>query len=104
MNLLEAAVAVYILNIAFGYWRANTEKLSRGWFLAIHIPVPIVIAIRFLSGLGWSLVTFPVLIAAFFLGQVSGGRLHEYFGYRIATTSCIFVDVVKICKSIRSGN
>ncbi len=76
MSLEIVAIAVYLLNIPFGYWRANSEKLSREWFLAIHIPVPIVIAIRFLSGLGWSLITFPVLIAAFFLGQFTGGKLN----------------------------
>ena len=99
MNLLEAAAVVYVLNIMFGYWRANTEKLSRQWFLAIHIPVLIVVAIRFLSGLGWSLITFPALVAAFFLGQFSGGRLHRHFKRRIDAGSCMFVDIIKIIKN-----
>ncbi len=99
MNLLQAAISVYLLNILFGYWRANTEKLSRQWFLAIHIPVPIVVAIRFLSGLGWSLVTFPALIAAFFLGQFTGGRLNYLFRKRIEVGSCMIIDIIKIIKN-----
>ncbi len=98
MNLVQAAIAIYALNILFGYWRANTEKLSRQWFLAIHIPVPIVVAIRFLSGLGWGLITFPTLIAAFFLGQFTGGRLNYLFRRRIEVGSCMIVDIIKIIK------
>ncbi len=99
MNLVQAAIGVYILNILFGYWRANTEKLSRQWFLAIHIPVPIVVAIRFLSGLGWSLITFPALIAAFFLGQFTGGRLNYLFRRRVEVSSCMIADIIKIIKN-----
>ena len=61
------------MNLPFGYWRSRVPKLSRQWFLAIHLPVPIVIALRFLTGLGWHWTTFPVLISAFFLGQLLGG-------------------------------
>jgi len=69
------AAAVLALNIPFGYWRATTRKFSWQWILAVHLPVPAVIAMRILSGLGWQLMSFPVLIGAFFLGQFSGGRL-----------------------------
>jgi hypothetical protein len=37
--------------------------------------VPLVIALRVLSGLGWQLASFPVLVGAFFLGQYVGGKL-----------------------------
>jgi hypothetical protein len=75
--LAASAVAVLVLNLPFGYWRAGTERFSRGWFLAVHSPVPFVIAIRFLAHLGWQFVTFPVLVCAFFLGQLAGGFLRQ---------------------------
>ncbi|WP_202319798.1 hypothetical protein [Archaeoglobus neptunius] len=95
LNLIEAAVAVFVINIPFGYWRGNVEKLSRQWFLAVHVPVPMVIAIRFLSGLGWSILSFPVLIAAFFTGQFAGGRIHRFMEKRCSATSCLVMDVIR---------
>ena len=72
------AVLVFALNIPFGYWRARVRKFSAQWILAIHLPVPLVISFRVLSGLGWQFITFPVLIGAFFLGQFAGGRLQRF--------------------------
>ena len=77
MKLWGVAAAVIVLNIPFGYWRAGTHKFSRQWIMAVHLPVPAVIAMRILSGLGWQLISFPVLIGAFVLGQYSGGRLQR---------------------------
>ena len=75
MGLWTVALLVFLLNLPFGYWRASTKKFSRQWMLAIHLPVPLVIALRVWSGLGWKLISFPVLIGAFFLGQYVGGRV-----------------------------
>ncbi len=72
------AAVVFALNVPFGYWRAQARKFSAQWILAVHLPVPFVIACRILSGLGWHLVTFPVLIGAFFFGQFAGGKLQSY--------------------------
>ena len=71
---IDAAI-VFVLNLPFGFWRAGTRRLSLPWFLAIHLPVPLVVAVRYLSGLSWKPVTFPVLIGAFFAGQLAGGRI-----------------------------
>jgi len=75
MGLWTVALLVFLLNLPFGYWRASTKKFSRQWMLAIHLPVPLVVALRIWSGLGWKLISFPVLIGAFFLGQFVGGRV-----------------------------
>jgi hypothetical protein len=75
MGLWTVALLVFLLNLPFGYWRASTKKFSRQWMLAIHLPVPLVVALRIWSGLGWKPLSFPVLIGAFFLGQFVGGRL-----------------------------
>lgn len=64
---------VYLLNLPFGYWRQGTKKFSKEWFLAIHVPVPLVFIIRMLSGT--SLMHIPLFVTAFFLGQLSGGKI-----------------------------
>ena len=101
MDLLSAAVVVVGINVPFGYWRANVRKLSFPWFLAVHAPVPLVIAVRLLSGLGWHFITFPVLIGAFLCGQLLGGRLHRLRGRQAAmpVTSCLVWDLVQDCKA-----
>ena len=70
-----AGIAVLLLNLPFGYWRAHVPKFSLAWFLAVHLPVPLVIAIRFIAHLGFHPVTYPVLVGAFFAGQFLGGKL-----------------------------
>ena len=77
MSLWAVALLVFLVNLPFGYWRASVRKLSRQWFLALHLPVPLVIALWVFSGLGWKLISFPVLVGAFVLGQFVGGRVRN---------------------------
>ena len=96
MNIYSVATLVLILNLPFGYWRASEEKFSTRWFLAVHAPVPLVIALRVFSGLGWQFITFPILIGAFFGGQIIGGKLHLIRKNRPGTqvSSCLVMDLV----------
>jgi len=75
LKLLLVCAAILAINIPFGYWRAGVTKFSWKWFLSVHLPVPLVILIRLWSGLGWQFSTFPLFIAAFFVGQLAGGKL-----------------------------
>ncbi len=77
MKLLLVCAAVLAINIPFGYWRAGVTKFSWRWFLSVHLPVTLIILIRLWSGLGWRLSTFPLFVAAFFVGQLTGGKLRE---------------------------
>jgi len=77
LNLYLTAAGVFTLNIPFGFWRASAKKFKTSWFLAIHIPVPAVIILRYATGIGWSFITFPVLIGAFFTGQIIGGLIYR---------------------------
>ena len=101
MNLWTVAVIIFFLNIPFGYWRRNVPRFSKGWALAVHIPVPFVIALRFIAGLGFQLVTYPVLVGAFFLGQLSGGtinsRMKQKYGEN-GVSSCMFEDFKNLRK------
>ncbi len=76
MKIAIVALLVYIVNIPFGIWRAKQIKKSPKWFLAIHLPIPIVIFLRIYSGMGFQLWTYPVLVGAFFLGQLTGGKIN----------------------------
>ena len=82
-RLGEVALAVLLLNLPFGFWRAGTRKFTLPWLLAVHAPVPLVIGLRVLSGLGWKLSTVPVLVSAFFIGQLLGGRLRRWWAGRV---------------------
>lgn len=74
-RLLAVAAATVVLNLPFGFWRASVRKFSPAWFLAVHAPVALIVALRLASGLGWRLITFPILVGAFLGGQLIGGRI-----------------------------
>ncbi|MCF8235206.1 MAG: hypothetical protein K9G67_10490 [Bacteroidales bacterium] len=90
---------IFILNIPFGYWRDNVKKFSMKWYLAVHIPVPLVIVIRLLSEIGWHWSSYVVFVLAFFLGQFTGGLLHRKKMHTKpeCTTSCLIMDLYRNC-------
>ena len=96
-NLSIAIFAVFLVNVFFGYWRANTRKFSVPWIAAIHVPVPIAIGIRFLL-LGWNWALIPVFVADFFLGQFTGGKIRRRFSrqQRVPLTSSLITDIIRI--------
>jgi hypothetical protein len=100
MTLPEVALIIFFFNIPFGYWRANVKKFSIQWVLAIHIPVPVVIAFRFFAGIGFAFITYPVLICAFFGGQFTGSKIYHIFNNHdnFTVTSCLFTDIIRITK------
>ncbi len=73
INLIIAAILVFILNLPFGYWRAHLRKMSFWWFASIHIPIPFVVWIRYGFDIGFALYSYPIFIVAFFSGQYLGG-------------------------------
>lgn len=87
-NIWTVALAVFIVNVPFGYWRAGVGKFSPPWFLAVHVPVPIVVGLRLLAGLAWRWVTFPLFVGAFFGGQFFGGKLRDFRKRRMIAQSC----------------
>lgn len=95
MHLGIVAAAVFFLNIPFGYWRANVPRRSAAWFLAIHLPIPVIVILRLYSGIGFVWFSYPVLVGTFFIGQLFGGRLKLWLaGCEPARgSSCIFRDV-----------
>jgi hypothetical protein len=101
MNLLIfIAVLVFILNIPFGYWRANVKRFSKQWFLAIHIPVPGIILLRLLSGIGFEWFTYVFLVGAFFLGQQLGSVLVKSIHRNCQReSSCMVMDLIRCSRA-----
>jgi Kef-type K+ transport system membrane component KefB len=77
MNATIVALLVLLVNLPFGYWRASVPTRSRQWFLAIHLPIPFVIALRIASDIGFELWTYPLIVGAFAAGQALGGIAHR---------------------------
>lgn len=72
-----AVLAVVGLNLPFGWLRAGVARFTRRWLLYVHLPVPAVVALRLLLGLGWHWTTYPLLIGAYAAGQLGGGWLRR---------------------------
>lgn len=74
---LLLCVGAAIINLPFGYYRAGTRKLSWQWFLAIHLPVPLIFLARITSGVSWEAI--PFILAFDLAGQLIGGMLRTGF-------------------------
>lgn len=92
-TLYLISLVVLVLNIPFGYWRANVKDYSFQWFLAVHIPVPFIIALRIFSEIGFAWYTYVFLISAFFIGQKTGGIIHKYMEKIKDVSSCLIMDL-----------
>ncbi|MEI7435819.1 MAG: hypothetical protein WCL16_03305 [bacterium] len=71
------ALFALTLNLPFGYWRASCRKWSFAWFVSIHAPVILAIAVRFSLGVGFHLDTIPLYVLAFTAGQSLGARSYR---------------------------
>ena len=99
MKLVLVSLIVFLMNIPFGYWRANVKKFSLQWVFSIHLPVPFIILMRIYGDIGFAWYTYVFLVAAFFLGQKLGGmllanaktQLHE-------VSSCLLMDLLHECR------
>ncbi|WP_297550697.1 hypothetical protein [Thermococcus sp.] len=75
-------VVTFLVNIPFGFWRAHAKRTGNKleWALAVHLPVPLVVLMRYLAGLSWNASGVPFILTfvlAYFLGQRTGGRLYS---------------------------
>ena len=76
-TLPVVAAGVAVLNLPFGFWRGGVKHFSPAWFLAVHLPIPLIVTLRLVTGLGWRLSTFPLMLGAYFTGQLVGGALRR---------------------------
>jgi len=94
--LFIISIIVLIINIPFGYWRANVKRFSLQWYLSIHIPVPIIIVFRIFFEIGFTWYTYLFLVTAFFLGQKLGSIIYKYLKKTDIVSSCLFMDLFKL--------
>ncbi len=100
IHLILISILVFMLNVPFGYWRANVKKFSVQWFLAVHIPVPFIVALRLLSGIGFAWYTYIFLVGAFFLGHQFGSVVMKWVHRRChQDSSCLVMDLYRCTKS-----
>ncbi|MCB2195597.1 MAG: hypothetical protein KQH79_07040 [Bacteroidetes bacterium] len=98
IELIGVSLFILILNIPFGYWRANVKLLSLQWYLAVHIPVPFIILLRILTDVGFGWQTYIYLVLAFFIGQRIGSLFRSQLKKHMEVSSCLFMDLFKLRK------
>jgi hypothetical protein len=77
MGFWTVALLAFVIDLPFGYRRASVRRFSPQWLLAALLPVPLIIALGIYSGLGFKLISFPVIVGAYFLGQFVGGKVRH---------------------------
>jgi hypothetical protein len=103
-EVLLVAIITYLINIPFGYWRAQVKKFSLEWFLAIHLPVPFIVLIRILFGVHINIPTVITFVVAFFLGQRTGIFLHRVLHQKLGKTSKNLIgDLIKLKTNANVG-
>jgi hypothetical protein len=67
-----AALAV---NIPLGYAREGFRRFSIGWFVCIHLSVPLIAWLRLVNHVAaWGI---PAFVACAVLGQIAGGKVRR---------------------------
>ena len=66
-------LAALVLSLPFGVWRVRTSHFSPAWFLAIHLPVPLIFLLRWQMQL--PAIYMLASLAGTVAGQVLGGRI-----------------------------
>lgn len=104
IKLFLIGLIVLVINVPFGYWRANVRWFSLQWLLAIHIPVVFVVALRLASHMGFGWSSYVILVAAFFLGQQAGSMISKRLRLICVNfTSCLVMDLFR-CRGHQTGH
>jgi hypothetical protein len=69
-------IIAFLLNLPFGYWRAQHPRMSLWWLFHIHAPIPFLISFRLCFGLPWAAWLIVSSIALCIISQRVGGHLH----------------------------
>lgn len=74
IKIIILSVLAMLINLPFGYWRQSVKKKSAKWFLAIHIPILIIILLRILLNVGFVWYSYPFVVIFMVAGQYLGGK------------------------------
>lgn len=68
-------VVAFFINLPLGYLREGTRKYSIGWFVYIHLSVPVIAFLRRSNQVSaWAI---PPFVICALLGQLAGGKLRR---------------------------
>jgi hypothetical protein len=73
-------VLTALVNLPFGCWRAGSRKWSWQWFLAIHLPVLLMVGTRLALRIPFRPALLPGYVLAFIAGQYLGAQLRRFQG------------------------
>jgi hypothetical protein len=69
------AGAALTVNIPLGYAREGFRKFSFGWFVCVHLSVPLIAWLRLSNHVSaWGI---PAFVACAVLGQIAGGKVRR---------------------------
>jgi hypothetical protein len=71
--LLVLLIVTFAITLPFGVWRSRCRRYSLPWFLAVHIPIPVIFLLRTGGGFPWT--SIPFYLCSTVLGQLAGGWL-----------------------------
>lgn len=67
--------AAIVLNLPLGYAREGFRRFSLGWFVCVHLSVPLIAYLRLANHVStWAI---PAFVACALLGQLAGGRVRR---------------------------
>ncbi len=67
--------AALTVNIPLGYAREGFRKFSVGWFVCVHLSVPLIAWLRLVNHVSaWGI---PAFVACAVLGQIAGGKVRR---------------------------
>jgi hypothetical protein len=72
---LVVGLLIVAVNVPFGAWRATLRTRSAAWFVAVHVPVVMAMATRWVLDIPFRWGAVPVYVAAFVAGQWIGIRI-----------------------------
>ena len=65
------------VNIPLGYAREGFRRFSIGWFVCVHLSVPLIAWLRLVNHVDeWGI---PAFVACAVLGQIAGGKVRRMF-------------------------
>jgi hypothetical protein len=73
LSIMIIILLAFLINLPFGYMRKRSKKYSFKWFLAIHLPVPLIVITRLLFHVDYNYI--PLFILSSIFGQILGGRI-----------------------------
>lgn len=73
MKIALVLLFTFLVNLPFGWLRRNEKKFTFKWWLYIHLPIPLIIALRIWLKINPWLI--PLIIAVAVAGQAIGARL-----------------------------